>query len=305
MPNITTLIIFGLAFLPLLIGLFFSIYFFKRTQKGRRSPLTGNLLRGPGETLRTQIENNSEKILDSLFLLLLVAVPAYALLALFVNIGGNRVEYWQIFLVLFIYVGLIIGATRRLYLLMLNNRNLRLGLDGELAIGQELNHLMLHGCRIYHDFPAEGFNIDHVIVGPGGVYAVETKGRAKPDKGRGSLDAKVIYDGEVLRFPDWNEVKPLEQAKHQAIWLGKWLSSAVGHSVAVTPALALPGWFVERTRAGSVVVFNGKSPFFLAKPNSRSTLNDQQIQQISHQLEQHCRDVAPSAFRKVKKSLEY
>lgn len=301
MPSTATLIMFGLAFLPLIIGTFFSVFFFKRSQKRRRSPLTGNLLRGPGETLRSQIEINSDRILDSFFLLLLVAVPAYALLMLFVYIGGNRIEYWQIFLTLFIYAGLTFWATRRLYLLMVNSRNLHLGLDGELAVGQELNHLMLHGCRVYHDFPAEGFNIDHVVVGPGGVYAVETKGRAKPDKGRGALDAKVIYDGEILRFPDWHEVKPLEQAKHQAIWLGKWLSSAVGHWISVTPALALPGWFVERTQAGKVLVFNGKGPFFLAKPNSRSSLNEQQIQQISHQLEQHCRDVAPSAYRKEKR----
>jgi hypothetical protein len=196
----------------------------------------------------------------------------------------------------------MVWVTRRLYLLLKRRRNFYLGLDAELAVGQELNHLMLLGCRVFHDFPAENFNIDHVIVGPGGVFAVETKGRAKPDKGRGSVDATVIYDGQILRFPYWHEKAPLEQAKRQAEWLQKWLSSAIGEAVSVRPALALPGWFIERTKPGNVLIFNGKSPNFLAKPQSPTGMpTPDMMQRIAHQLEQRCRDVEPVAYKRIKK----
>lgn len=154
---------------------------------------------------------------------------------------------------------------------------------------------------MYHDFPAEEFNIDHVVVGPSGVFAVETKGRAKLDKGRGTIDAQVIYDGKGLQFPDWSERKPLNQAKRQAVWLAKWLSSAIGEPVAVKPALALAGWFIKRTQPGDVAVFNGKNPFFLARPQG-APLAETMIKRIVHQVEQRCRDVEAGGYRKCKKT---
>ena len=67
-----------------------------------------------------------------------------------------------------------------------------------MAAGQEPNSLTEAGYRVYHDLPAEGFNIDHVAVGRNGVFAMETKGRSKPAKG----NVTVVYDGRTLRFPD-------------------------------------------------------------------------------------------------------
>jgi len=229
-------------------------------------------------------------------------IPPLLVLQILSYAHDKKVPLWQLPLVYLFFLLLVAWATRRLYRLLKHRRNLYLGLDAELAVGQELNNLMAHGCRVFHDFPAENFNIDHVVVGPGGVYAVETKGRMKPDKRRGSVDATVIYDGQILRFPDWHEKEPLEQARRQADWLQKWLSSAVGESISVRPALALPGWFVERTKPGSVLVYSGKTPAFLSKPMDRSApLSEQSILRIAHQLEQRCRDVEPVGYRRSKK----
>jgi hypothetical protein len=59
----------------------------------------------------------------------------------------------------------------------------RIGYDGELATAQELNQLMRHGYYVFHDLQAENFNIDHIVIGPAGVFAVETKSRSN-DIGR-------------------------------------------------------------------------------------------------------------------------
>jgi hypothetical protein len=176
----------------------------------------------------------------------------------------------------------------------------RLAWDGERAVGEELNQLMRLGCHVFHDVPGENFNIDHVVAGPGGLYAVETKTRSKPARGRGVEDSRVVYDGKALLFPGWRETKPLEQAVRQAEWLSKWLTSALGEPVTAQPAVALPGWWVERTVPNGITVFNPKNPLFLAKQRDGVTLSSKTIRRISHQLEQRCRNVEPMAYRHVK-----
>lgn len=175
--------------------------------------------------------------------------------------------------------------------------DLRLGLDCELAVGQELNQLMLEGCRVYHYFPADKFNIDHIVVGPKGVFAVETKGRAKPDKKGGTEEATMTFDGDKLNFPGWSEKEPLEQAKRQAKWLTNWLGSAVGEPVSVKPVLVLPGWYVELKKPADIFIFNEKNPQSLLKGRS-DALPETMIKRITHQIEQRCRDVEPVAYSK-------
>jgi hypothetical protein len=181
---------------------------------------------------------------------------------------------------------------------------LRLALDGEMATGEELNQLMLGGWRVFHDVQADGFNIDHVVVGPAGVFAVETKTKAKARSRDGAKTATVIYDGDRLHFPGWRGRGPLEQAKRQAEWLRKWLTSAVGEPVDVTPVLALPGWFVERKGAGDVIVINPKERRLLVEHRTRRQLDAQRVQRIAHQLEQRCRDVVPLAYREARPDVQ-
>lgn len=158
-----------------------------------------------------------------------------------------------------------------------------------------MNQLLRDGYDVYHDFPAEKFNIDHIIIGPAGVYAVETKARRKPATGDGQFDAKVVYDGRKLHFPDWVETKPLEQARRIAQWLSRWLSSAVGDSVNVQPVIALPGWYVERQSPNGFPVINPKNIRSILKSSRNKALDESMVTRIVHQIDQRCRDVHPRA----------
>jgi hypothetical protein len=296
-----TIILVATILLPIIIALTITVILFQMDRRGRRTPLTADLLRGPGESLREDIDKISQKIDDYLLNLVSLCLPPLVLLQAFLYFGNNKLQPWQLVTALVLYVLLIYWGTSRLYQLLKQRRKLYLGLDAEMAVGQELNHLMIHGCRVFHDFYANGFNIDHVVIGPGGVIAVETKGRAKRDQGGGSADAKVIFNGEYLRFPHWLEKNPVIQARRQAVWLQKWLTSAVGQTVKVRPALAVAGWYVERTKNGDVLVFSGKNPVFLSNPNiTGDRLSPEMIQRIVHQVELRCRNVEPSAYRKEK-----
>jgi hypothetical protein len=113
---------------------------------------------------------------------------------------------------------------------------------------QELNRLTAAGCVVLHDVPGEAFNLDHVVVGPRGVVVVETKSFKKPPKGQDDSHYKVLYDGKSLSFPGWVTRKPITQAIGNAQWLQGYLRSAINREIPVTPAVALPGWWIDRTK---------------------------------------------------------
>ena len=170
--------------------------------------------------------------------------------------------------------------------------NYQLGFDGERFVGELLNQLMLEGCHVFHDFPADKkWNIDHIIVAPTGVFVVETKTLRKQDAPPGRRDNTIVYDGQQLEFPHETHDWGLQQAKDNARWLSTWLGSATGEKVFVRPILTFPGWWVEsRSNADDIRVVNPKQISSIIF-SYRTSLSEDQGNRIVHQLDQKCRDV--------------
>lgn len=99
---------------------------------------------------------------------------------------------------IWIYWSLIVGLKRieRFYK----------GARGEEKVSEILRGLP-DGYHVFNDFMAAGGQVDHVVAGPGGVFAIETKcwrGKVTVE------DGKILLDG---RPPDRS---PLEQAVREA-----------------------------------------------------------------------------------------
>jgi hypothetical protein len=170
-------------------------------------------------------------------------------------------------------------------------RNLRLGCRGEHAVAEALAALAERGYRIFHDFPEKTLgNIDHIAVGPGGVFAVETKSRSRRTAPPGKEDHKVQYDGKALRFPWCNDEKAVPQAERNARWLAEFLTKATGMPVEAFAVVVVPGWFVESLGNYPVRAMNAKylAKFLATQP---PRLPADAIQRIAFQVEQRCRDV--------------
>ena len=268
----------------------------KRDKAGkRRSPLTRDLLRAPGQSLDAKLQ--SEELDPSVYLFIAPLTPLFLYTLYLSSRFYNHTPFSPLSLVVNVVagVGVVVYCVFKLIQIAKTRLKYRLGLEAEMAAGQELNQLLRSGYWVFHDLPAENFNIDHVVVGSNGVFALETKGRAKP--GKDVKDAwKVKYDGERLLFPGWTETKPLAQAERQAKWLQQWLSSAVGEPVGVRPVLVLPGWWVERTSPKGMPVINAKNPEKLFRSLGKTQLSDKLVQQIVHQLDQRCRNVSARAY---------
>lgn len=127
-------------------------------------------------------------------------------------------------------------------------RRLKLGLACELAVGQELERLIrpdAHPYYVFHDVPTDNFTIDHVVVTPHGVFVVETRARTVPISNAGRGQNTVAVERERLRFPYWQERRPLHKTRQGVDWLSQWLEQRCGVSVPVRGVLVLPGWHID------------------------------------------------------------
>ena len=257
----------------------------QRRLEGRRSPLAGKRVHLPGEQLRQRIAALGEGIEQHLVQLLMIG-PAALMVVLLPKLRWTALRFtWLDWLVLATAIGLCAWNIRKLMPLWRERRSSLDGERAEVSVGQQLSGLQAQDCLVLHDIPVEGFNIDHVVVGAAAVYAVETKSRRKPGKGKAS--ANVGYDGAALKFPGWVETRPLEQARAQARWLSDYLRGETGEPVPVIPVLCLPGWFVQLERGlqqAEVRVINPKMTGVFLEAGVLPRLQQAQRNRIVHAL---------------------
>jgi hypothetical protein len=239
--NVMLILIAACFVLPGLILGFLRFLKWKRRHRGQRPPFSDLLLRSPGEGLRREIQDLNDEI--TAFMTSASIIPLLLTCVYLISLISER-ERGSTGRLLFI-LGIGFGGylVWKVLKLIERRRSLRIGLAGEMAAGEELNRLMLDGYHVYHDFPADRFNIDHILVGPPGSLRWRQKRAPKEARGKRTDEAKVIYDGERLRFPSWTTAEPIDQAKAQAAWLSKWLTGAVGDPVKVSPMVTIPGWY--------------------------------------------------------------
>jgi hypothetical protein len=226
-------------------------------KKDKYSPLKGVLRRLPGQSLDEEISK-----LKLLLFTFIIWALAYDILAIW--------NWWQwykhfppqpvvtgiiaVAVTIYAVVQWMIGAE---YL-----KKLRLGRDGEREVGQALEELRQNGFAIFHDVIGSNFNVDHVIVSPHGIFAIETKTYSK------SKNAKISYDGNSITVGRWKaDDKPIKQAIAISDWLRDTLAESTGKTFIVNPVVVFPGWWIDTTgRNHRVSVLNPKQlPYWISQ----------------------------------------
>lgn len=249
-----------------------------------QSPLKARPLRVPGQSLDEQIDF----LLNDRFMGYLFAAGCFLFIA-----GMEWVAYFAKMprrpVLYSVVAAAAIGvAACRFFEIRRKVRQLRLGRDGERAVGQFLERLRDGGGQIFHDVPGDGFNLDHVIVSPHGLYAIETKTWRKPWP-----KATITVEGDTLRvagrIPDCN---PIEQVTGAARWLECELAKSTGKRFAVRGVVVFPGWFVDqRSPRGSVWVLEPKAlPGFIEQ--EPSTIVPADVALASYHLSRYVRSEA-------------
>ena len=127
-------------------------------------------------------------------------------------------------------------------------RMMKRGEEGERIVAQYIERdLIPQGYSVFHDIQLEKdgktFNIDHLLVGPNGVFAVETKNYSKPTRG----EARVTYDGRQLLWNGQTRRDEDKQARSIAAAAHEYIADLTGISVIVRPVLCAIGWFAAST----------------------------------------------------------
>jgi hypothetical protein len=118
-----------------------------------------------------------------------------------------------------------------------DERAWRVGAGGEETVGARLDRLGKHGWHVLHSVPVgtKGSDIDHVVIGPGGVWTVNTKRHP----------GKSIWVGRTSVLVDGHRQPYLRNSRHEADRAGRLLTQACGFPVFVKAALVfLPGTLI-------------------------------------------------------------
>lgn len=244
-------------------------------------------MHSPGESLERK---RTDLFLDrlvtpALVLMVLVWAASMEWLARVFNIPRLPWIYTVFALIALAYFGWMLARSWQ------ELSRLRLGIEGEKAVGQYLEHLREQHYQVFHDVTGPGFNLDHVLIGPAGVFTVETKTFGKPVRGA----AKIIFDGKMILVDGFAPDRdPVIQARAQARWLRQILSESTGRTLGVRPVVVFPGWFVEQ-RPGStseVWVLEPKAlPAFLSHEDT--VLSPETIKLASFHLTRFIRAESP------------
>lgn len=291
LPTLYALPFLALCLLPILLLMGVLIIRRRRIDaQGLKLPVETKLLRSPGEGAFNKMKGFDEKVDEAVTMF--IGLPAF-LMIIYLSCQLKFTHQLPGLGIIFLVMAsaTFVVSTFHLIRTLKQRDTWRLGFRGERAVGEILNKLMLEGCHVFHDFPlSENGNLDHVVVAPSGVYAIETKTRSKPKSSNGKHDYKITYDGKGLQFPKYYSTQDVIQAQNQADRLVKFLGSALKESIYVNPILTFPGWYVTSKSLGDVAVLNpGMIHFAIIK--ATPTLSPDQIERITHHLDEKCRDV--------------
>ena len=247
----------------------------------KTSPLKAKPLRQAGQSVQEQL---NELIDDRFMNYGIVLVMAFGL-TVFEWIRWYQKTPVNPYLLSIFTIPIILYCIIKMYLMIKQIRNLKLGRDGEKIVAEELDKLRESGCIIFNDILMDGFNIDHVVLSQKGIYLIETKTFSKP-KGR---KAEVKYNGECIlvdgRKPDRD---PISQVKNASRDLYKLLAQSTGKKFFVRPVILFPEWYVHENYPDDFMLLNPER--FKLKLSQKPKIIDQSdLQLIAFHLSRYIR----------------
>jgi hypothetical protein len=243
-----------------------------------RPPLvSGKLLRLAGQLLRQRTEKQFDDFVP--YLMIVIAFSIVFFVEWIQKIAGENPNpgFWMILSILVTCYGGV-----RAFRLYPQIRNAPLGGRGERRLAEVLGRIRSKGFIVFHDLPGTESNIDHVVVGPTGIYAIEAK--AWNVIGSGTID--YANESEVILGGRITDGRVLRQARSSALSINLQLREHLLESYCVKPLLVLlRGWRV-RQRAGdfsvAVITADQLEEYF---EGGQPELTRQDIAQICSELE--------------------
>lgn len=237
------------AFATSLALMFVAILAFKywRRRDARRSPLHGKKLANlPGQQLATRLNDHGDNLLLA-GIVMYLSFPAMLFAWAISRVPWETIQFRTIDWILVIGAVGLFGFGMRSFAKHWDARTkARDGLVAERMTGQLLNRLIGPDCVVAHDLPCEGFNIDHIVIAPRAVYAVETKSF---HPAQATTPTTKSPSTEKLSASQTGATMP--QSSRHAVRPSGWRATSVSHSAAKSrssqPSLSPVGGSTGRT----------------------------------------------------------
>jgi hypothetical protein len=162
---------------------------------------------------------------------------------------------------------------------------MRQGQEGERAVAEYLDRFRERGYYVFNDLEGDGFNVDHLLIGPTGVFTIETKTISKPARGT----PRVEFDGEAILVAGQKPNRdPIVQAKAQARWIGDLLGKPGGKKVPVRPVVFYPGWYIDKLPRGAPVWVLEPKALEGFLNHAPEKFNPEELRTLAWQVKQAC-----------------
>ena len=160
---------------------------------------------------------------------------------------------WQLWLQIVFLASATAFAAWRLGRTITARRQVRFVRDANVAIGHQLQQVAAAGSRVFHDVSTSAGVVDHVLVGPRGIYGVNVVARRARKRG------SAFLQGNELSFSQHHGIVPLVNIAASTARLEKEISRLLGQKVRVRSVIATPGWDIGEQASENHLLVNERT----------------------------------------------
>ena len=190
---------------------------------------------------------------------------------------------WQLYILLSALVAAALFALYRLIRTLLTWRQVQFLRDANIAVGHQLQRIAAGHGRAYHDVPTTAGVVDHVLIGHGGVYAINVVARRSMKK------RDVRLSDDALAFSNSKHEHSIVEIAASVARLQKELSLRAGNEIRVRSVIALPGWDISEQSGSEHLLVNERTlPMITGWKDQADYLMNEDVDAIQGYLTELC-----------------
>ncbi len=160
---------------------------------------------------------------------------------------------WQLYVLLTALGAAALFALYRLVRTVMSWRAVQFLRDANIAVGHQLQRIASQHGRAYHDVPTSAGVVDHILVGQGGVYAINVVARRHLKKG------SVHLDGNDLHFSNTEKTLSIVNIIATTKRVEKEFRRITGKNIRVRSVIAVPGWDIKNQTSNEHLLVNERN----------------------------------------------
>jgi len=190
---------------------------------------------------------------------------------------------WQLYSQLVFLLLVSVFAAYRLVNIGVARYRVRFLRDANLAIGHQLQQLSAGGTRVFHDVAVSNGIVDHVIIGPKGLYAVNVVARRSAKRAHARLRENSI------EFSNGKVQCPIVALAAKTARLQKEFRQLLGHKIRLRSVIAVPGWDIGEQENDQHLLVNERTIAMLSGWNDNTDhLMIEDVKALQEDLSSRC-----------------